>query len=427
MSAPVAIRHIDLRKPEPSPPDADEVLDFFWWDELPVGTRHSVRAELPLGEGQLRSLSAELLANQLTGREPLLGAPLTAGSEAQPHQSLTWQGAATIPDVSERLEALAEPASESADEVSLIICTRDRPEALRRCLESLTLQRAHPGEVIIVDNSASGSARQVCTERAGLIYVHERSPGLSRARNAGVRAASKPIIAFTDDDVEPHPAWLAEIVRAFSLNDVGCVTGLVLPATLETAAQRDFQFLLGAFGSSFIPLLFDSRFFAETKPHGAHVWRIGAGANMAFRRSAFERAGMFDERLGAGASGCSEDTEIWYRMLALGGSILHEPRAVVLHHHRASSGELMGQVTSYMRGHVSALVAQADAFGHRENHRRIWLQLPHYFLRTGLKSLFEGRGRRLAILLAEVTGWLAGLTYLIRPAWRKEHGEWPVL
>ena len=83
------------------------------------------------------------------------------------------------------------------------------------------------------------------------------------------------------------------------------MTGLVLPSSLETHAQRFFQFYMGGFGSSFLPLRFDATFIEEQLPHGPQVWRIGAGANMAFRRSVYDRVGLFDERLGAGASGCS--------------------------------------------------------------------------------------------------------------------------
>ncbi|MCW3797364.1 glycosyltransferase [Sphingomonas sp. BN140010] len=427
MSETAAIRHLDLRRKEPPVPSAELVYDVFWWGDLPIGAKASARGELPLGVGQLRALAADLLARQLAGREPALGAPLVAGSEGQPHRALSLQSAATMDHLEERLEELTSLPPCDASDIALIICTRDRPRALERCLASLPRQVSEPGQFIVVDNSASGSARALCANYGGIDYVHEPAPGLSRARNAGIRAARRPVLAFTDDDVEPHPAWLSEVSRAFRQHDVECVTGLVLPATLGTKAQRNFQFALGAFGNSFVPLLFDERFFAETRPHGAHVWRIGAGANMAFRRSAFDRAGLFDERLGAGASGCSEDSEFWYRLLALGGSCLYEPRAVVLHHHRSEWQELKSQVRVYMRGHVSALVAQHDAFGDRGNLRRIGLQLPKYFVRTGLGSLLHGRWTRLSLMTAEIRGWLAGLTYLARPGWRRRRGEWQKL
>lgn len=425
MTAAAAVRHVDLRLPEPPAPDAELVLDFYWWGDLPVGSRALVAAELPLGQGQMRALAAELLASQLAGRERELGAPLVAGSEGRPHPALTLAGATISEDVGARLTRLTKAEPCDAAEVSLVISTRDRPDALRRCLASLARQRSGPGELIVVDNSRDASARAVCAGYPGTLFVHEPRPGLSRARNAGIRAASRPIIAFTDDDVEPHPCWLSEIARLFRTHDADCMTGLVLPATLETEAQRLFQFTMGAFGGSFLPLLFDQRFFAETRPHGAQVWHIGAGANMAFRRRAFERAGLFDERLGAGASGCSEDSELWYRLLALGGSCLYEPRAVVFHHHRASWDELTHQLRVYMRGHVSALVAQADAFGDRACLRRIGWQLPRYFVRTALSASARLRGKRLALLSFEVRGWLAGLAYLVRPGWRRRRGEWP--
>lgn len=424
MSGDVVVRHLDLRRPEPAAPQAELVLDYFWWGDLPVGSRTSVPAELPLGPGQIRELTADLLASQLAGRDRSLGAPPVAGSDGRPHHGLKLEDVCNIAELAERLEKLAEGAPLPADEVSLIICTRDRPEALNRCLVSLTNQRSPPGELIVVDNSRNGSALRVCEGFPDVIAVHEPRPGLSRARNAGIRSSSRAIIVFTDDDVEQHASWLSEIVSAFMSHDVLCVTGLVLPASLETQAQQEFQFTLGAFGSSFIPLLFDQRFFAATVSLGAQVWRIGAGANMAFRRSAFEKVGWFDERLGAGASGCSEDSEIWYRLLALGGSCLYEPRAVVFHHHRATWPELMSQVRVYMRGHVSALVAQADAFGHSANLKRIAWQLPRYFIRTALGSLVKRRWRRMALLSAEVRGWLEGLVYLIRPKWRRRRGEW---
>jgi GT2 family glycosyltransferase len=180
---------------------------------------------------------------------------------------------------------------------------------------------------------------------------------------------------------------------------------------------------MGGFGAGCVPSIFDQRFFAETRAMGAQVWRIGAGANMAFRRSMFDRIGLFDERLGAGASGCSEDSELWYRLLASGGACLFEPRACVLHHHREQWSELRRQMRTYMKGHVSALFVQAERFGHSGNIRRIFLQLPRYFARTAFRAIRDGAGRpRLQILWDEFAGWLCGLHYAFRPRWRMRAG-----
>jgi hypothetical protein len=71
-----------------------------------------------------------------------------------------------------------------------------------------------------------------------------------------------------------------------------------------------------------------------------------------------------------------------------------------------------------MKGHVSALVAQADMFGHRGNLRRIFFQLPRYFLSTALWSVLDQAPERRKILRQEIAGWALGLGYLFSPGWR---------
>ncbi|WP_104827428.1 glycosyltransferase [Rhizobium sp. NXC24] len=412
------VRHIDLAVAN-APVENGPALSIFWWKDLPLGTRASLQDELPYGIPQLRQLTAEYAAAQLEARSINLGAPLRATYEGWPKRALSLEAALKAEDLIESLDEFATASSASAHDISVVICTRDRDPALADCLRSVAAQRSAPGEIIVVDNSSNGNAKGVCGEFPGVRYVHEPQAGLSRARNAGIRASRLNIVAFTDDDVEVHPGWTAEIARAFADRDVDALTGLVLPARLDTPAQRCFQFTMGGFGTTFVPLTFDSRFFEETRPSGAHVWKMGAGANMAFQRSVFERVGLFDERLGAGAAGCSEDSELWYRLLATGGACLYEPRAVVFHHHRSDWPGLKRQMSAYMKGHVAALVVQYDNFGDRGNIVRICKQLPVYFLKTLVKTLFEGQPGRLGILVSEVQGWLAGLPFLLRFGWRK--------
>jgi hypothetical protein len=88
------------------------------------------------------------------------------------------------------------------------------------------------------------------------------------------------------------------------------------------------------------------------------VWRIGAGADMAVRRRVLDLVGPFDERLGAGAAGCSEDSELWYRVLAAGFTCRYEPAAEVAHQHRDDLPAVRRQARAYMEGHVTALAVQ---------------------------------------------------------------------
>jgi GT2 family glycosyltransferase len=415
------IRHIDLAIADADAGARDgPALSVFWWKDLPLGTRASLPEELPFGTSLLHQLTTEHAARQLEARAVRLGAPLRATYEGWAKPAISLASALEAENLIESLEDFATASSVAADDISVVICTRDRGPALAECLRSVVAQRGTPGEIIVVDNSRDGNARSVCTEFSDIRYVHEPRAGLSRARNAGIRASRLNIVAFTDDDVEVHPGWTAEIARAFTERDVEALTGLVLPARLDTGAQCYFEFAMGGFGTSFIPRTFGRQFFEETRPHGAHVWKIGAGANMAFRRSVFERLGLFDERLGAGAAGCSEDSELWYRLLATGGECLYEPRAVVFHHHRSDWPGLKRQMKAYMKGHVAALIVQYDNFGDRGNIVRVWTQLPIHFARTFLKTLIEGSPGRLGILAAEIKGWLAGLQFFLRFGWRKQ-------
>ncbi|WP_311029357.1 glycosyltransferase family 2 protein [Mesorhizobium koreense] len=423
MTAPsLPIRHLDLSTMRADTHPGDEAaFSIFWWKELPLGMRASLPEELPFSEAQLRQFTAEYGAAQLSARSPALGAPLRATHEGKPKQALALSQLLVEHDLVGELDRLAAAPALPATQISVVICTRDRGEALAECLRSVTTQRSAPGEIVVVDNSSEGSAKPICGRFPGVRHVREPRPGLSIARNTGIRMSRGDVIAFTDDDVELHPGWIVEIGRAFADQSIDALTGLVLPARLDTQAQRMFQFDKGGFGSTFIPLRFDNRFFAETRPHGAHVWKMGAGANMAFRRNLFERIGLFDERLGAGAAGCSEDSELWYRMLANGGVCLYEPRAVVFHHHRRDLAGLRRQIRSYMKGHVAALIVQHDAFHDRGNFVRIFGQLPLYFLKSFLKGLLEGRRGQPATLAPEIAGYAAGLQFLFRPGWRGKH------
>jgi len=414
--SPVIIHHVDLSAAEPVIPlnPALRVCIVFWWRKLPLGMRLYLSEELPLRRSQWIVLTAELAAGQLAARLPEWGAPFGAVYDGRPRMVVSKDALLGLGNPLHLLEKLAQPAVELNQDITVIVCTRDRATDLDRCLHSLIAQRVPPAEIIVVDNSPQASASLVCAGFPGVVYIHEPQPGLSRARNTGIAAARSALIAFTDDDVEVHPGWTAELSRAFRNNKVDVVTGLVLPARLDTEAQEAFQFDLGGLGNRFVPALFDTSFFTRYAAFAVPTWRIGAGANMAFRRSVFSRVGPFDQRLGAGAAGCSEDSELWYRVLLAGGQCLYEPRAVVFHNHRADWSELTKQMRAYMEGHVAALIVQGAYAPRSGNHRRIWCQIPMNFLR----AVKNGSRSRRAILPYEISGWFRGLRYFWRKEWR---------
>nr|WP_176592992.1 glycosyltransferase [Sphingobium sp. EM0848] len=314
----------------------------------------------------------------------------------------------------------ARPASLPPLSVSVVICTRDRPEELKRCLASLPQQSVTPSEIVVVDNaSRDGRTREVALE-AGVVYVREDRPGLDFARNTGAMRATADIIAYTDDDVLLHPQWLEHLLAAFDEPSIGAVTGLVLPGELETAAQRHFE-SFWSFGQGYDRIDFRAADFAATSAQAVFpAWKVGAGASMAFRRDVFDRVGLFDERLDVGQAGCSGDSEYWYRLLAAGIDCRYEPTAIAFHFHRRAMEGLSHQIYSYMRGHAAALMVQNERTGLRCNLRQALWWMPRWYAGRIWRRLWQGRTIEDRFLKQEVTGYFAGLLFYWRQ--KRPHG-----
>lgn len=373
----IAIEHVDAsRMPAALARETPRTMIVFWWKDVPVG--HVV------DEG-----------------------PTDEAVDLERH----WQALSQSPAGIRALDFVG--PQHRAPDASVIICTRDRPEALRGCLASLAHQSLAPAEVIVVDNASRDDRTRHVAEAVGVKYIREDRPGLSLARNSGIRQASTDIVAFTDDDVILHPRWLERLVWALQSSNALAVTGLVLPAELETEAQQHFETHWG-FSQGYAPLEFDADFFAADKGTGCEVWKIGAGANMAFHRRAFELAGDFDPRLGAGAAGCSEDSEYWHRILSRGGKCRYEPAAVAYHYHRRDMAGLGSQIYQYMKGHAAALLVQYERTGNRGSLWRLLYFLPRYDAGRVWRKVRYGDRPENRFLWKEIAGTLAGVGYYLR-------------
>lgn len=242
----------------------------------------------------------------------------------------------------------------SAPSATVVVATRDRPESLIRCLQSLDRIDYPQLEIIVVDNDpTAGNTMDSIWDSVGSVRnlrcVRESRPGLSWARNCGLELAQGEIIAFTDDDALVDRHWLAGMVRGFAAaENVACVTGLTLPAELDTAAQVWFE-RFGGFGRGFSRRVFDLG--NNRPPDPLYPFRgsiFGSGVNMAFHTSILRRVGGFDPALGAGSLALSgEDFDAWFRILREGYQIVYEPSAIVHHSHRKDYGALRRQIYGY--------------------------------------------------------------------------------
>jgi len=234
-------------------------------------------------------------------------------------------------------------------DVSIVICTCRAGVRLTRLLESVWKQRTSLRyEIIVVENGPEVGTSEPASR---VQWILERQPGLSHARNIGVRAANAPVVAFLDDDMEAPPNWLDDLVNPILHEDFEAVTGGTRPLKLETDAEVLFE-AYGGHGHSSKHSIYDASWLARHLLM-LPLWKAGGLGNSALRRDVFERVGYFDETLGAGTpAGSWEDLDMIYRMLASGCRILHEPSVEVWHAHREDLGGLARQLCAYRRGEV---------------------------------------------------------------------------
>lgn len=252
---------------------------------------------------------------------------------------------------------------------------------LDRCLDQIE-QVDYPNfEILLVDNRrevpSPDPLQSLLSSHPRVVVIREQRPGISAARNAGVSHATGAIVAFTDDDVQVDRNWLRAIGTRFVLQpSLSAVTGLIVPAELETPSQIWFERYYGGFGGprTFEPLTLTDDLSRPRILRGfrlivrnaaqapiqrigvSQVGAFGAGANMAFRLSAIRDVGGFDTSLGTGTAAYGgEDLAALIRILWSGGELGYEPSAVVLHRHRSNYDDLIKQMEGYGAGFTAML------------------------------------------------------------------------
>lgn len=301
-------------------------------------------------------------------------------------------GVVPAAELARRLAALAPPPDATGAVavpdsdlpfISVVVPTvMARVELLERSVDRLLRLNYPAFEVVLVDNRPDGSAERAAlhdrlSTDARVVVVAESRPGISAARNRGVRHARGDIVAFTDDDAEVDPNWLRAIGRRFAAeSDVDAVTGPVLPAELDTPAQVWFEFSGGKLESGYSTVHYrraaargwsrarfsvvadDAADPAPRAPLPVYRAKFGMGVNMAFRTAALAAIGGFDEALGTGTpTRGGEDVVALSRLLYSGHRLAFDPAAVIRHHHRRTLDELDEQMYGYGVGYTAALTA----------------------------------------------------------------------
>jgi glycosyltransferase involved in cell wall biosynthesis len=295
----------------------------------------------------------------------------------------------------------AEPSWPAGDSLSasVVLCTRNRPDLLRRALGSISDAVAQGGAELVIVEQGDPAAEAICDELGiTAAVVRDTGVGAARARNLGARRTIGDVVLFTDDDCEVPRSWVVDHVREFADAEVTASFGVVTQLsryddpTDGSASWRGWH------------------------RRGALPWNIGHSANMAVRRSAFTAVGGFDERLGPGAPGSfiGEDADLIVRLLDDDGLAVSGVGDPVRHVAWRSDQEVAMNVVSYERG-TGAWIGKALRANRASGRRYLRDRLP--FLRGLLASPGLGEPR---LIVASVAAFARGLVAGVRMGpWRR--------
>jgi glycosyltransferase involved in cell wall biosynthesis len=217
--------------------------------------------------------------------------------------------------------------------ITISICTYERYDVLPKAIDSAVAQTlpADLFRIVVVDNSLDQGWAKDHGARyrdiPNLSYILEKTPGLSNARNVSARACETEFISFMDDDAIASPAWLENILEAFSAFGDGAVVvgGRVNPIW---GAKRPPWL-----GDSLLGNLSVVNWGGVKRVANAEEWF--AGTNISFRTRAILQYGGFSAALGRVGTGASlmsnEEKELVARVSKDGGKLVYAPDACVDH------------------------------------------------------------------------------------------------
>ncbi len=221
--------------------------------------------------------------------------------------------------------------SQGQPQVSVLMCTYNRSDLVHDALKSwLDVDKdCCDVELVVVDNASTDDTKRVVDDMSNLHkglfrYAYEPQSGLSNARNRGIDEAKGDIIAFVDDDVFFHSAWLRELVKIVEANaEFDCFGGNTIPHFDGQRPDWLEDSMLHFYGAT----------LSGSEDKQMHYPEHPFGVNMAFRRGVFTKVGVFNPNLGRiGYSLLSnEESELFYRIGQAGLKVYYSSSATVYH------------------------------------------------------------------------------------------------
>jgi len=216
--------------------------------------------------------------------------------------------------------------------LSIVVCTYNRDNYIGKTLEHLLDQHIETidYEVIIVNNNSTDHTDTICQDfisnhpQAPFHYFIEHNQGHSYSRNRGIAESKGNIISFIDDDAFVHHDFGTNIITYFNSHpEVKVIGGKIIPVYEDSAPNWMTPFLL--------PLVSALDMGSQPKPFTGRKFPVGA--NIAFRKSVFDRYGRFNVALGRKGTGLmgGDEKELVYRLKANNEPVHYVPNVVVDH------------------------------------------------------------------------------------------------
>ena len=229
--------------------------------------------------------------------------------------------------------------------VSVVVPAYNAAPTLGDCLQALAAQSLTPAdyEVLVVDDGSTDATARIAAGFDVQVLSQQRQ-GPSGARNTGLAAACGEWVAFTDADCIPSRGWLQALLAAVERAPTESVLG---------AAGRTIGYQSAAAAARFVDLTGG----LDAERHLAHPqFPFAPSGNVMYQRLALVAAGGFDRRYRT-----YEACELHTRLTrAHRGAFYFEPRAVVLHRHRACWTDFWRQQLGYGRGYAQFVLHHRD-------------------------------------------------------------------
>ena len=215
--------------------------------------------------------------------------------------------------------------------ITVIICTKNSEENIRRCLSSVYAQTRKPDEVIVVDGNSVDRTVQIVKEAGVDIVISDRGGGLGYARQLGVEHASGELVCFIDSDTWSPPDWLEKMRDELEKDD-------------ELVAVQDFYVSIGRNWVSNL-----ESYFFNVSTHRAMkaTNNIATGIENSIWIREFLLKNRFDSRFRL-----LEDLDLLYRVNKMGAKTLRTPNVFHIHFPRKSLKESYSQY--WYRGYYTA-------------------------------------------------------------------------